>query len=458
MRLRSGRIVKDHRTTEGEESGEENLIQESDGEESPNKEAESEYNDPEEETNISEASTTTSAMNQQEANPHHPIMNDDQFQTAVQVAIAAMRATQPATAPVTEGTSRSIPGLKDAPKFNGKTDVRMWIRRFEAYANAMKWSTEDQLQTLTVALEESANEWLWSQERRDPENEDKEEKLARRKAGLIRRFGETMISHADYTQIYALKQGPKETIDELMERMDAIERRLPEPAPENIKKFAFISALRPQLRLKVEEQQVATMDDAIDAARRQEVIYLKVYGPRKDATETTATIPIPRYNGPPRFGNRAPAAAETAPYLPPPLRIGGYRPTPDMPPRPFMGGGPPRFPLGGGPPRPSMGGGITVPRSPAAQNAPEIPEKELDELIQRFQQVKIGSTEHTEWQRWAMSTGRCYKCLRKGHIGRECPGRIPAQRRAEYEYPEEETNEDDYDCMEAIEDTDPHGA
>ena len=161
-----------------------------------------------------------------------------------------------------------------------------------------------------------------------------------------------MISHADYTQIYALKQGPKETVDELMERMDAIERRLPEPAPENIKKFAFISALRPQLRLKVEEQQVATMDDAIDAARRQEEIYLKVYGPRKDANERQRQlIPIPRYNGPPRFGNRAPAAAETAPYPPPPLRIGGYRPTPDMPPRPTMGGGPPRFPLGGGPPR-----------------------------------------------------------------------------------------------------------
>ena len=227
------------------------------------------------------STTTMSDSRNDESNPS----TEAHIQQAIQVALATFQAAQTAFANSTGDKHQSVHGLKDAPRFNGKGDVRMWIRRYEAYANAMGWTDAEQLNTLTVALEEAANDWLWSQERRDPEEEETADKLARRKAGLIRRFGQTLINDADYSQLYALKQGNKETVDELMERLDAVERRLPEPAPENVKKFAFISALRPQLRLKVEEQRVKTMDEATDIARGQEEILLRIYGPRKDATD-----------------------------------------------------------------------------------------------------------------------------------------------------------------------------
>ena len=142
-------------------------------------------------------------MDDQNNNAAPTRLSQEQLNTAVQIAIAAIQATQPATITNAEGLHRRVTGLKDAPRFNGKMDVRMWIRRYEAYAHAMGWNDAEQLDTLTVALEEAANEWLWSQERRDPDEETAKDKLARRKAGLVKRFGQTLISHADYTQLYA---------------------------------------------------------------------------------------------------------------------------------------------------------------------------------------------------------------------------------------------------------------
>jgi hypothetical protein len=445
MRLRSGRIVKDQLVQTEEQK--EHLSQESS---SPEVTASDSSNSDEEENELSASITTMTG--EQMNDP--PLLIDAQIQQAVQIAIAAIKATQPAIAANLGERHRSVTGLKDAPRFNGKTDVRIWIRRYEAYGHAMGWNDTEQLDTLTVALEEAANEWLWSQERRDPEEEEVKDKLARRKAGLIRRFGQTLIGHADYTQLYALKQGIKETVDELMERMDAIERRLPEPAPEDIKKFAFISALRPQLRLRVKEIQVATLDDATDAARKHEEIFLKVYGPRKDATDIPTTQPtISRFQGPQRFSGPAPTNTGAPPNASPRPqfpRYGGQSNGANLPPRQPLGGGPPRFPMGGGPPRPPL-------TRPPRTTAPEMAEKDLEDLVNKFKAVKIGSAEHGEWQRWAMSTGRCYRCLRQGHIGRECPERTPIQRMAEYEEDEEESN-NGYSCMEAETEEGPHGA
>ena len=53
-------------------------------------------------------------------------MNDEQFQTAVQVAIAAMRATQPAAAPVDRGNIAKHHGTERCPKIqweNRREDV-----------------------------------------------------------------------------------------------------------------------------------------------------------------------------------------------------------------------------------------------------------------------------------------------------------------------------------------------
>ena len=418
----------------------------------------SEDNEEESET----ASTTTmSEQNNEQSNPS--LLGEAQIRQAVQIAIAAIPATQPAAETHTEDAHRRLNGLKDAPRYNGKTDVRMWMRRYEAYAHAMGWNDAEQLDTLTVALEEAANEWLWSQERRDPEEEDTKDKLIRRKIGLVKRFGQTLVSHADYKQLYALKQGNKETVDELMERMDAIERRLPEPAPEDVKKFAFISALRPQLRLEVEKQQVTTMEEATETARRHEEILLKIYGPRKDATDTAdSQTNLPRTTVPPRQAPALPGTAQPVYQRPTFPRYNGTIPNtlarPQFPryngssngnnlvSRPPLGGGPPRFQMGGGPPKP------TLTQPPRAA----MPEADLEDLVNRFKAVKIGSAEHGEWQRWAMSTGRCYRCLRQGHIGRECPERMPAQRRIEYD--EEENDDDEMICMEAETEADPYGA
>jgi hypothetical protein len=105
--------------------------------------------------------------------------------------------------------------------------------------------------------------------------------------------------------------------------------------------------------------------------------------------------------------------------------------------------------MGGGPPRP--------PSLPFKAPISEIADKEMEDLVNRFKAVKIGTAEHGEWQRWAMSTGRCYRCLKQGHIGRDCPGRIPAQRRVKYEE-EDDDEEEEMDCMEAETEADPHGA
>jgi hypothetical protein len=395
----------------------------------------------------STSTTTMSERNEEQSTPAH--MNAEQIQQAVQIAIAAIRATQPATVETIGATHGQVNGLKDAPRYNGRTDVRTWMRRYEAYAHAMRWNEADQLDALTVALEEAANDWLWSQERRDPVEEDLKDKLNRRKEGLVKRFGPILVSQADYTQLYALRQGNKETIDELLERLDAIERRLPEPAPEDVKKFAFISALRPQLRLEVEKQQVTTMDEATEVARRHEEILLRIYGPRKDSIEAPTTpSTVPSFNGTrptvgqTPFTNGAPRNAYSRPQLP---RFNGNH----MAPRQPLGGGPPRFPMGGGPPRPTL-----LPPQPRPV-IPEMADKELEELVERFKAVKIGTAEHGEWQRWAMSTGRCYRCLRQGHLGRNCPDRMPAQRRIEYE---DDNDKEEMICMEAESEEDPQEA
>ena len=77
MRLRSGRIVKDHRTTEEEESNEESLIQGVDGEESPDDTKESRSrntSDPEEETNISQEASTTNISDNESARDQSTII------------------------------------------------------------------------------------------------------------------------------------------------------------------------------------------------------------------------------------------------------------------------------------------------------------------------------------------------------------------------------------------------
>ena len=421
------------------------------GEESPRTEFDNNHSETDNDEEESGDSLTTTMTDPQNEENQPTLLVDAQIQQAVQIAIAAIQAAQPAILTSNNGERhQSVGGLKDAPRYNGKTDVRMWLRRYEAYAHAMGWNEAEQLDTLTVALEESASEWLWSQERRDPEEEETHDKLARRKAGLVRRFGQTLISHADYTQLYALKQGVKETVDELLERLDAIERRLPDPAPEDIKKFAFISALRSQLRIEVEKQQVTTMDEATDAARRHEEILLKIYGPRKDASDMTdIQTTQPRTFGSPR---QAPATAGTAPNAYPRStfpRYGGQNNGQPITPRQPLGGGPPRFPMGGGASRP-------FPPPPLKAPMPELADRELEDLVNRFKAVKIGSAEHGEWQRWAMSTGRCYRCLKQGHIGRECPSRMPTQRMAAYE--EDEEDDEGLICMEAEPEADPHGA
>ena len=55
-------------------------------------------------------------------------------------------------------TYRGISGLKDAPRFNFKGDVRLWVRRFEAYADTVGWTERDQLKAMPVTLEETAGE------------------------------------------------------------------------------------------------------------------------------------------------------------------------------------------------------------------------------------------------------------------------------------------------------------
>jgi hypothetical protein len=195
------------------------------------------------------------------------------------------------------------------------------------------------------------------------------------------------------------------------------------------------------------------MDEATDAARRHEEILLKIYGPRKDAQDTAEVHRTPqRTFGPPQ---QAPINIGTAanmyqrPTFP---RYGGQNQGPSITPRQPLGGGPPRFPMGGGPPR------ISAPYMPTAPT-PELADKEMEELMNRFKSVKIGSAEHGEWQRWAMSTGRCYRCLKQGHIGRDCPGRMPAQRRIAYEDSnKEDENDEELACMEAEPESDPHWA
>jgi hypothetical protein len=442
MRLRSGRIVKDQLVHPEEE---ETLSSDSSSDEPINDNISSEGN---KDDDSSTSTTTMSERNEEQSTPAH--MNAEQIQQAVQIAIAAIRATQPATVETIGATHGQVNGLKDAPRYNGRTDVRTWMRRYEAYAHAMRWNEADQLDALTVALEEAANDWLWSQERRDPVEEDLKDKLNRRKEGLVKRFGPILVSQADYTQLYALRQGNKETIDELLERLDAIERRLPEPAPEDVKKFAFISALRPQLRLEVEKQQVTTMDEATEVARRHEEILLRIYGPRKDATDTAdSQTNLPRPYGTPRQVPALPGTTQPAYQRPMFPRYNGQTNGPNISPRQPLGGGPPRFPMGGGPPRPTL-----LPPQPRPV-IPEMADKELEELVERFKAVKIGTAEHGEWQRWAMSTGRCYRCLRQGHLGRNCPDRMPAQRRIEYE---DDNDEEEMICMEAESEEDPQEA
>jgi hypothetical protein len=192
MRLRSGRIVEEQRVHPEEEETRSN-------EGSKEEVVNNNTNSTNDEDNDGASSTTMTDRQEEDNTPTR--MNAEQIQQAVQIAIAAIQATQTATAGQTEETHRRLNGLKDAPRYNGKTDVRTWIRRYEAYAHAMGWNDAEQLDTLTVALEDSANEWLWSQERRDPEGEDTKDRLNRRKIDIVKRFGQTLVSHADYTQL-----------------------------------------------------------------------------------------------------------------------------------------------------------------------------------------------------------------------------------------------------------------
>jgi Zinc knuckle len=203
-------------------------------------------------------------------------MDANVLQQAIAAAVtAALQAANQTGRQRTGG----LKGLKDAPRYDGKADVRVWLRQFEAYAAATPWETEEQLRALNIVLQSSAGDWLWSQEQHPaPDGEEPEEKLVRLKRGLTARFGRVLTQAADYSQLYALRQGQKESVDELVERLDALERRLPEGTPENVKKFAFINALRARLRVEVEKEGPVTLEGALVCARRHEDILLRVYG------------------------------------------------------------------------------------------------------------------------------------------------------------------------------------
>jgi hypothetical protein len=333
--------------------------------------------------------------------------------------------TAAATAAVQAAQSRpdqhgNVKGLKDAPHYNGKDDVRVWLRKFDAYGDAVGWSIEDSLRALNIALEGPAADWLWSQESlAHDEDETAAVKLFNRKKGLVERFGQILTSAADYSQMYAVKQGPKDSVDETLERIDAMERRLPKAAPNEVKMFAFISALRPQIRLEVERADPMTLEQALTIARKNENLLLRVYGPRTEPQVKTMM--------------------ET-----PPKRQWVTRGMEN--PRPPMGGaqrqfnqGKPWLPMGGGTPSkvtlpPPM---IQRPRLPALIK-PQESDDEIEDLRKRFAQIKIGSAEHGEWQRWIMADGRCFRCLEKGHMGRNCPRNSTVRSLAVYEAEEEE--------------------
>jgi Zinc knuckle len=236
---------------------------------------------------------------------------EEQFHDAMDTAAltaaiaAAVRAALEATNDQGQRRGGGLKGIKDAPKYDGKTDVRVWQRQFDAYAAAAPWEAEEQLRALNIVLQGSAADWLWSQEQRPALiGESPTQKLMRLKHALTARFGRILTQAADYSQLYALRQGQREGVDELVEKLDALERRLPEGVPENVKKFAFINALRPRLRLEVEKEGPDTLEDALECARRHEDILARVYGePGTRAREEGQQKEAHNKNAQPRRGH-----------------------------------------------------------------------------------------------------------------------------------------------------------
>jgi hypothetical protein len=353
---------------------------------------------------------------------------------------SSSRTTSPL--PILENTETMDPiqriGLPKPPTFDGTGSIDAFANKFNAYIHLATLTEEQAIERLPFSLTGDAyDEYfrLW--------RETQPLTIHDAIQSLLTTFSAGKQDAAEWTSEYKLWQDNEQTVEEYLRTFRKEQDKYDGPIADVALRSSFIKGLKPKIAKLVHAAHPTCLVDAVAKARtaEREVRFGEerkkewaLAHPTKDANPVVSKDSIP-----------------TVPRMYP-LRTDGA----------------PRFPMGGAPPiarymnnapRFPMGGATNTPRPQLPVPRPIIEEDaKMEELLKQFQQVRIGTTEHAEWQRWAMTEGRCLKCMRKGHISRMCPGfqhvrSITVYKPEDnYEYTEEDQ---EYDCDAVTDEQDP---
>jgi hypothetical protein len=329
-----------------------------------------------------------------------------------------------------QNLDRNIP---KAPTFNGQGNIEAFISKYRAHAHLAHLTEPQAVERLQFSLcDEAYDEYfrLWHGHLPACMNDAMN--------SLLTTFSEGKQDAAEWAAEYKLWQEESQTVEAYLKVFRKEQDKYDGPIADGALRSSFIKGLQPKIAKRVHYMHPNTLLEAINQARiaEREVRFSEdrkkewtlAYPPKVDPNvrPTFNRLYQPRNNqeGPPR------------------LPMGGGQRTYE---------GPPRFQMGGAPPLPKPT--LPIPRPVAKEN------EEMEALLKQFEQVRIGSSDHQEWQRWAMSDGRCLKCMRKGHISRNCPS-IPHVRSMQLTHDQdlEEQYAEEYDCDAIEEEQDPQWA
>jgi len=296
----------------------------------------------------------------------------------------------------------------DVPRptiYDGSTDATRFVRKFRSYIHLCAINETRAIEMLPLILSGKAEEDYMDKWEESPET------LQEGLNSIVEAYRARSHVTDDWGRLSQIQQRNGEDINEYADRFRQAKNLIMGSIPDTALMHYFVHGLKIATLTEVRRQHPKTYAEATQLAGQIENdnAYIEQCQKERSGKETTTKIQTAAEVAPPFVRNPNWNASGRNRIVSPYMK--GI-----PPPRSQMGGAPlPRIPMGGAQNARFPLGGAIQSRPPAETN------DKLEKLRQQFQKLRIGSAEREEWYEWIRQTGRCWKCMEIGHVGRNCP-------------------------------------
>ena len=167
----------------------------------------------------------------------------------------------------TETDSSYLPASMAPEPFDGKTDVELWVDRFELYAKMKKYTETKKMDCMNLLLREKAQEWLSN-------NRKTIKTYKQMKDGLIARFTPNKVNQWSLRHEFNdAKQAADETVEDYFQRVTRLGRNLGQTTDRIMEVITMNSLPRISEHLMLNEP--TDLDDCLNKAVLASILYNK---------------------------------------------------------------------------------------------------------------------------------------------------------------------------------------